>query len=98
MRITDDAMISDRTRHEAHTVRSGETYGPWTVSWLPERFINRNQAITAMTLAETVAGVLLTTHDVTMWAVIDDWAAELGLTGPDAVGRIAHHGYWGGTR
>lgn len=90
MRITDDSMVSDRTRHEAHTVHSGESYGPWAVSWLPERAVNRNQAITAMTLAEIAAGVLLDSQDP-MWAVIDDFAAELGLTGPDAVGRIAHY-------
>lgn len=81
--ITDAAMTSDLTRI---TARRGED--GWVVSWLPGRTLGRNEALTALTLAETVA-----IHDLhadnPMWDHVDGWAAELDLAGPDAVARIA---------
>ena len=49
--ITDEAMTSDTTPHSTRPAGNG-----WTVTWLPGRVLTRNQAITAMVLAETVAG------------------------------------------
>lgn len=51
-------MTSDQTKHTAqwsqHAAADGE--GAWVVSWLPgRRLLTRDQAITAMTLAEMVA-------------------------------------------
>ena len=85
---TDDeaAITSDTTSHWA--VREGS--GAWLVSWLPERMeLDRNQAITAMNLAETVAPLVDadTLHSGNWPPQIDAWATELGLTGPDAVVR-----------
>jgi hypothetical protein len=46
--------------------------------------LDRNTAITAMTLAEAAAGTGL--HEGhRLWPHIQGWAAELGLTGPEAV-------------
>ncbi|WP_129668560.1 hypothetical protein [Phytoactinopolyspora endophytica] len=87
IRITDESMTSDITRHEALRV-----YGDvWGVSWLPGRQLDRNQAITAMTLAETVTVAVNADGPVctdTIRTLIDTWASELGLTGPGALTRV----------
>lgn len=84
--ITAERMISNWTSHWAEPTVPGHEYGTWTVSWLPEQPLDRNQAITAMVLAET-----LWTHDVRpggrWWPHIRCWAGELGLTAADAVAR-----------
>lgn len=46
--ITDTAITSDITSVEAHPGLSGK----WTVTGYPGRRFDRNQAITAMTIAE----------------------------------------------
>lgn len=84
MTITDDRMTSD-TPHRA--ARNPEHQGVWGVSWLLGRTLTRNQAITAMTLAETVATGDLTSERT--WLFIDGWAEELGLAGATAVGYIS---------
>ena len=56
IKITDQAMTSDTTPHSTHPAGNG-----WAVTWLPGRVLTRNQAITAMVLAETVADGLGTT-------------------------------------
>lgn len=94
MRITNHLMSSEHTRHHARTVLAGDPYGLWVVSWLPHLRVTRNQAITAITLAEIVnQGVAPGDR---MWPVVVSWAAELGLTGSDAVNRIAVD--WDGAR
>ena len=55
----------------------------------PGRALTRNQAITAMVLAETVAGGL-GDHTDKRWLFIKSWADELGMTGADAVGKISY--------
>jgi hypothetical protein len=54
------------------------------VSWLPGRTLDRNTAITAMILADTAADQHVR-EGHRLWPHIQGWAAELGLTGPDAV-------------
>jgi hypothetical protein len=56
---------------------------PW-----PGRVLTRNQAITAMVLAEPVAGGI-GDHTDKRWLFIESWANELGITGADAVGKIS---------
>jgi hypothetical protein len=59
------------------------------VSWLPGQTLDRNTAITAMTLADTAAEPDL--HEGhRLWPNIQGWAGEVGLTAPDAVARISH--------
>jgi hypothetical protein len=59
------------------------------VSWLPGRTLDRNQAITAMTIADMVGGMGVSRTDDPAWMFLDGWAAELGLTAPGAVVRVS---------
>lgn len=88
-RITNEQMTGTYTRE--HAWRIDPDREVWEVSWLPGQRLDRNQAITAMILAEAVArattnGGLF--HDSPDWPFIDSWASELGLSGPAAVGRL----------
>ena len=81
--INDTTMTSDQTdctaRHAAE--RNG-----WEVSWLPGQILDRNTAITAMTLADTAAEQDL--HEGhRLWPHIQGWAEEVGLTAPEAIAR-----------
>ena len=58
------------------------------MSWLPGRALDRDSAITAMTLADH-AGEPDMNERHRLWPAIESWAAELGLTGPDAITRAA---------
>ncbi len=81
--INDSAMTSDQT---IHTARQTPGRNGWEVSWLPGQILDRNTAITAMTLAETNAEPDL--HEGhRLWPHIQSWAEELGLTAPDAIAR-----------
>ena len=83
--INDTAMTSDQT---AHTARQAPGRSGWEVSWLPGRTLDRNTAITAMTLADTTAETDL--HEGhRLWPHIQGWAEELGLTAPDAIAHIS---------
>src|SRR6266700_3103461 len=48
--INDATMTSDQTTHVARLVQGSQHL--WEVSWLPGRALDRNSAITAMTLAD----------------------------------------------
>jgi len=86
--ITDTTMTSDQTTHVARQA-PGPQRG-WEVSWLPGQILNRNTAITAMSLAETAgAGDLRPGHR--LWPTIESWSAELGLAGPDAIPALPSH-------
>jgi hypothetical protein len=61
------------------------------VSWLPGRSLDRNSAITAMTLADLTGERDLNDRHQ-LWPFIQGWAAELGLTGSDAINRAAELG------
>ena len=79
--IAGTTMTSD---HTAHTARQAAGRNGWEVSWLPGHALDRNTAITAMILADVA-----TTDDLheghRLWPHIQGWAAELGLTAPQAV-------------
>lgn len=92
--ISDTEMSSDETRHTAAVVPGAVVEGgptAWSVSWLPGRLLLRNQAITAMTIAEVVAvhADELADNGNRWWLHIDGWAAELGLSGPHAVAEAS---------
>ncbi len=83
--IGEDSMTSNVTRHTAT-----RTAGGWAVSWLPGRLLDRNAAITAMMLVVLIATTDNRMSDnVRFWALANDFAAELGLSGPDAVVRAS---------
>ena len=83
--INDTTMTSDQTGHSARHVPSRRG---WEVSWLPGRTLDRNSAITAMILADTSADERVR-EGHRLWPHIQGWAAELGLTGTDAVAAIS---------
>jgi hypothetical protein len=89
VRISDTSMVSDVTRHTA----SRSPDGIWTVTWLPGRVFTHSQAVTAITLAEAAAHLqeegrtTVVDHRHPLWPHIDNWAHELGLTGPNALVR-----------
>ena len=82
--ITDTTMTSPATPHTATT-----TGGGWQVSWLPGRTLNRNQATTAMVIANIVGSKGVPRADDPIWLFLDGWAAELSLTAPGAVARVS---------
>jgi hypothetical protein len=87
--INDTTMTSDQTAHTAR-LASGRQH-LWEVSWLPGQALDRNGAITAMVLADLAGeGDLDERHRI--WPFIESWAAELGLTGSDAVNQAAQPG------
>lgn len=75
--ISDTTMASNQTRHTATATRAG-----WEVTWLPGRALTRNQAVTAMTIAEwvTVHRDALAGGLSPEWVHLAAWAGELGLT------------------
>ena len=88
LRIDDDRITSPDTRHEA--VRVSKTM--WLVTWLRrDHRLTRNQAITAMTIAETIDGAETRAkfgpdggpviRRDPLWLAFVSWAAELGLDG-----------------
>ncbi len=83
--INDTAMTSDES---AHSARHSPDRNGWEVSWLPGQILDRNAALTAMILADTTAE-----RDVheghRLWPHIQGWAAELGLTGHDAIAKAS---------
>ena len=81
--ITGTTMTSD---HTAHSARQAPSQDGWEVSWLPGQTLDRNTAITAMILAD-LAGEQDLHQGHRLWPAIQAWAAELGLTGPDAIAR-----------
>lgn len=84
--ILDASISSDRTGHTARLAPGREH--AWHVSWLPGRFMDRNSAITAMVLAD-VAGTGEVDAGHRLWPHIESWAAELGLSAPDALARAS---------
>ena len=80
--INDRNMTSTRTHHTAR-LAPGEQH-QWEVSWLPGRRVTRNQAITAMTLAEESSP----RDRNRLWPHIQGWAADLGMTAEQAITRI----------
>ena len=85
LKIDDTTMSSDQS---AHTARHAPERNGWEVSWLPGQTLDRNTAITAMTLADTTAeNDLAEGHR--LWPAVQSWAEELGLTAPDAVAQAS---------
>ena len=86
LRINDDHISSDHTTHTAR-LAPGDQHA-WEVSWLPGRRMDRNSAITAMVLADTVGSEALH-HGHRLWPHIGSWAAELGLSATGALTQIS---------
>ena len=87
--ISDTTMTSDQTAHTAQKALGRQHL--WEVSWLPGRALDRNSAITAMVLADH-AGDRDLNERHRLWPFIENWAAELGLTGSDAINQASPPG------
>ena len=86
IKFSPDAMTCGLSGHSAH--RDDE--GAWSVSWLPGHTFGRNEAITALSIAEAFAQIAddAGTYD-RLWPHITGWAAELGLGAVDVVDAAA---------
>lgn len=74
--ISSTWMCGDTTARTAVLLPDG-----WVASWLPDRTLTRDEAITAMTLAELVA-------DGGPGHLVRHYAAELGVPAADAIRLI----------
>jgi hypothetical protein len=94
LQIDETQMTSDTTPHSAALVELPPplTGYSWQVTWLPGRHLDRDEAITAMTIAETVAEHDMARNpleaDIRAWGCVCAWAEELGLTGAVAVFKV----------
>lgn len=82
--ITGTNMGSPDTPHTATATGEG-----WQASWLPGRTLTRDQATTAMVIATIAGGRGVGPSEDPIWPHLESWAAELGLSGPDAVVRAS---------
>jgi hypothetical protein len=89
--IHDRTMTSDRTLHAARLTRGTQHHRE--VSWLPGRRLTRNEAITAMTLAEACSTTAPPERN-RLWPHIQGWAGELGITADHAISRISALPAW----
>lgn len=88
--IDDTAITSSRTAHTARLAASGD----WTVTWTGRTFGSRNEAITAITVAEVFVELYLDLyrtagndqHMHQSWPLFADLADELGMA-PDRAWR-----------
>lgn len=85
IKISDTEMTSDQTLHSARAWPVPDEPTLWSVTWLPGRALTRDQAISAMTIAESVDAALDPYSTERVWPHITGWAAELGLCDIDAV-------------
>jgi hypothetical protein len=94
MRLTTtDRMI--RSAYTRHTATAWPVPGEttlWTVTWLPDRNLTRDQAEAAMNIAEAVGRIPADASPETwtagLWEHLDSWAAALGISGPNAVVQV----------
>jgi len=84
--ISHDAITGEHTTHTARPV-PGDPHA-WEVTWLPGRRMNRNNAITAMVLADVAGSCDLESGD-RLWPHVQGWAAEVGLTASQALARVS---------
>ena len=92
--ITDKQIRSADTPHQAEVIGQAEDADLWAVSWLPGKALTRRQALAAMEIAAAVGRIPAAdfdpeVYDEEFWGRVDAWAAELGLSGPDAVARAS---------
>lgn len=84
IRFGSHSMTSDQTHHTATLDHTTDGWERWTITWLPGREIGRNQAVTAMVLAETCGWK--SPH--IPWPHVNSLAHELDLTGAQVINLI----------
>jgi hypothetical protein len=83
-------MESNRTPHRAVRVSAPCRPQQWRVSWLPGRLLGSNEAVTAMTLAETLADGPPAGHVARL--LVTAYAAELALDTAEVLTRLTGPG------
>lgn len=93
MAVTQERMTSTGTRHEAMVPPGVDQYEPgaWSVTWLPGVRLDRNEAITAMMLAQHVDQGVVDSTVMPGWLFVQGWASELNLSAAEAVDLITSH-------
>jgi hypothetical protein len=91
MQINENNMTSDQTPHSARRV-AWKTY-QWEVSWFPGQRLTRNEAITAMTLAE-IGTPADPSEQSRLQPFIQGWADEFGFTIDEVRTQIAAKPAW----
>jgi hypothetical protein len=86
VRIARTGMVGETTSHRADPEDDG--WRVWRVSWLSDRLLTYDHAVTAMVIAETVATDPELHPGHRLWPHLLQWAAELGLSGADAVALV----------
>ena len=86
---TATTMTSDQTTHTARLAPGSQHL--WEMSWLPGQALGRTSAMNAMIVADLASDADLTERHH-LWPFIHSWAAELGLTGSDAISRASQPG------
>lgn len=86
LHITDRLITSTVTPETAHRIPITEG-GMWVLSWLPDRLLTRNQAISGLVLDETLS-VADTAHAEFAMELAAFRAADLGLTLREVVLRL----------
>ena len=84
--INDITMTSDQTAHTARQASASQHLRE--VSWLPGQARDRTSAMNAMIVADLASDADLDERHH-LWPFIQSWAAELGLTASDAIGRAS---------
>jgi hypothetical protein len=91
--ITGQIMRSPHTGHFATAWPVPGELTLWTVTYLPGRTLTQDQAEAAMRIADAVGEIPADcdpeVYDEAFWSRADAWAAELGMSGPAAVGRAS---------
>lgn len=81
--ITDSVMTSTATDHQAAKVTRE---GVWSCTWCPGLQLDRNQAVSAVTLAEFIESG--TAEGSKHWPLVRSLAGELGMTAQEAVAKV----------
>jgi hypothetical protein len=83
-----ETIVTPFSQHTAR--RSGDG---WVVTWLSGRTLTLDQAKAAMSIADAVgeipAGEGPGTYSAQLWELLNAWAAELDLTGTEAVSLLS---------
>lgn len=80
------ARVAGGERDPDKITQYSDNRNGWEVSWLPGQIMDRNTAVTAMTLADAAGHDLHERHR--LWPHIQSWAGELGLSAPKAISMV----------
>lgn len=74
MHLEPGGMCSSETGHEAREDADG-----WRVSWLPDRVLTRDGAVTALMLVELYRALALLPETHSRWRLARMWESEIGV-------------------